>query len=113
MKKGFPGMGGGFNMQQMIQQAQKMQQQMQAAQDQLKEEEVEASAGGGMVKVVASGDKVIKSISIEPEAIDPDDKEMLEDLVLAAVNEALNKAEALNKEIMGKATGGLNTGGLF
>ena len=75
------------NMQQMMRQVQKMQQEMAAAQEQLKHEEVEASAGGGMVKVKVSGDLVVKSVVIAPEAIDPDDPELLQDMVLAAVND--------------------------
>ena len=114
MKNRFPGgggMGGGFNMQQMMAQAQKMQQNVQKAQEELKEKEAEASSGGGAVTVVATGEKVIKSIKIKPEAVDPDDVEMLEDLITAAVNEALAKVEELSQAIMGKATGGLN--GMF
>ena len=77
------------NMQQMLRQVQKMQQQMAEAQEQLKHEEVEASAGGGMVKVKVSGDLVVKSVTIAAEAIDPDDPELLQDMVLAATNEAM------------------------
>lgn len=114
MKNRFPGGGmGGMNMQQMIAQAQKMQQNMQKAQEELKEKEVEATAGGGVVTVVASGDKIIKSVKINPEAVDPDDVEMLEDLITAAVNEALSKADELSQEVMSKATGGINLGGMF
>jgi DNA-binding YbaB/EbfC family protein len=116
MKNRFPGgMGGmgGMNIQQMMAQAQKMQQNMQKAQEELKEKEVEATAGGGAVTVVATGDKSIKSIKISPAAVDPEDVEMLEDLITAAVNEALNKVEELSQEIMGKATGGMNLGGMF
>ena len=75
-------------MNQMLQQVQKMQQDMMAAQEALKNEEVEASAGGGMVTVTVSGDLVVKAITIDPEAIDPEDPELLQDMVLAAVNEA-------------------------
>jgi len=108
---GFPGMGG--NMQQMMKQAQKMQQSMQKLQQELELKEVEASAGGGVVTVVATGKKEIKSIVIKPEAVDPDDVEMLQDLVLAAVNEALRKADEMVQSEMAKITGGLNLGGLF
>lgn len=111
-KGGFPGMGGG-NMQQMMKQAQQMQKQMQQLQEELEEREVEASSGGGAITVVVSGKKVIKSIIIKPEAVDPDDIEMLQDLVLSAVNEALRKAEEMVQGEMGKITGGLNMGGLF
>jgi len=82
-------------MQQMLRQVQKMQQQMAEAQEQLKHEEVEASAGGGMVKVKVSGDLVVKSVTIAPDAIDPDDPELLQDMVLAATNEALRSAQEL------------------
>ena len=110
---GFPGGGGGMNMQNMMQQAQRMQQEMQHMQAELEEREVEASAGGGVVKVVATGKKLIKSIEIAPEAVDPDDVEMLQDLVMAAVNEALSQAENMMQSEMGKITGGMNLGGLF
>ena len=83
------------NMQQLLQQAQKMQQEMLAAQESLKDEVVEASAGGGMVTVKVTGDLVIKSITIDPQAVDPDDIELLQDMVLAAVNEALRSAQEL------------------
>ena len=100
------------NMQQMMRQVQKMQQDMLAAQEQLKHEEVEASAGGGMVTVKASGDLVIKSITIAPEAIDPDDAELLQDMVLAAVNEALRSAQELQQAKLGGLTGGMDLGSL-
>jgi nucleoid-associated protein EbfC len=89
-----------------------MQQDMVAAQEQLKNETVEASAGGGMVKVVVSGDLEVKSITIAPEAIDPDDPELLQDMVLAAVNEGLRSAQELAANKMGGLTGGLDLGGL-
>jgi DNA-binding YbaB/EbfC family protein len=110
-KGGFPGMGG--NMQQLMKQAQKMQQDMQRVQAELEEKQVEASAGGGAVNVVVSCAKQLVSISISPEAVDPDDVEMLEDLVVAAVNEGLRKAEETASQEMAKVTGGLPTGGLF
>ena len=106
-------MGGGMNMQNMMQQAQKMQQRMAALQAEIEEREVEATAGGGVVKVIVSGKKVVKSIEIAPEVVDPDDIEMLQDLVIAAVNEAIEKADAMMQEEMGKITGGMNLGGLF
>ena len=108
---GFP--GGGMNMQSMMQQAQKMQASMAKMQEKLEEREVEATAGGGVVKVVATGKKNIKSITIAPEVVDPDDIEMLEDLITAAVNEAMNMAEEMVQTEMGKITGGMNLGGLF
>jgi nucleoid-associated protein EbfC len=100
------------NMNKMLQQVQKMQQDMVAAQEQLKNETVEASAGGGMVKVVVSGDLEVKSITISPDAIDPDDPELLQDMVLAAVNEGLRSAQELAANKMGGLTGGLDLGGL-
>ena len=100
------------NMQKMLQQVQKMQQEMMAAQESLKDERVEASAGGGMVKVVATGGGEIKQITIDPKAIDPDDPELLSDLVLAAVNEALRSSRALMESKLGPALGGLHGLGL-
>jgi DNA-binding YbaB/EbfC family protein len=100
------------NMNTMLQQVQKMQQDMVAAQEQLKNESVEASAGGGMVKVVVSGDLEIKSIAIDAAAIDPEDPELLQDMVLAAVNEGLRSAQELAASKMGGLTGGLDLGGL-
>ncbi|HEX3834129.1 MAG TPA: YbaB/EbfC family nucleoid-associated protein [Solirubrobacteraceae bacterium] len=100
-------------MNQILKQAQKMQEDMLAAQESLKDETVEAAAGGGMVTVTASGDLQIKSITIDPEAVDPDDVEMLQDTVLAAVNGALNAAQELAASKMGGIAGGLGgPGGL-
>ena len=97
----------------MMQQVQEMQAQMQQAQEELKNETVEATAGGGMVKVVATGGGEIKEITIDPKAIDPDDPEMLADLVLAAVNEALRSASALmESKMQGMLPGGLGGLGL-
>ena len=95
------------NMQQMLKQVQKMQAEMMAAQESLKDERVEASVGGGMVKVVATGELAIESITIDPAAVDPEDVEMLQDTVLAAVNEALRSAQELAASKMGNVTGGL------
>jgi nucleoid-associated protein EbfC len=95
------------NMQQMLKQVQKMQAEMMAAQESLKDERVEASAGGGMVKVVATGELAIESITIDPAAVDPEDVEMLQDTVLAAVNQALTSAQELAASKMGGVTGGL------
>ena len=103
---------GGANMNNMMKQAQRMQQQMMQMQQELEEKEYEATAGGGVVKAVISGKKQVKSITIDPEAVDPDDVEMLEDMVVAAVNEALRKAEEDMSASMNKFTGGLNLGGL-
>ena len=100
------------NMQQMMRQVQKMQQDMAAAQEALKHEEVEASAGGGMVTVKVTGDLVVKAITISPEAIDPDDPELLSDMVLAAVNEAMRSAQELQQTKLGGLTGGLDLGSL-
>lgn len=103
---------GGANMNQLMMQAQKMQQDIQALQEQLNEREIEASSGGGAVTVVAYGRKELKSIEIKPEVIDPDDVEMLQDLVLAAVNEALRSADEMVQGEMSKVAGGLNLGNL-
>lgn len=100
------------NMAQMLKQVQKMQQDMVAAQESLKDETVEASAGGGMVNVVVSGDMVVKEIRIDAQAIDPDDPEMLGDLVLAAVNEGLRAAQELAASKLGGLTGGMGDIGL-
>src|SRR6516164_4132416 len=91
---------------------QQMQHEMEAAQEQLRHEIVEASAGGGMVTVKVSGDLVVKSIAIDPTAVDPEDVEILADMVLAAVNEALRMAQELAARKLGGATGGLDLGGL-
>jgi len=101
------------NMNQMLKQVQKMQQDMAAAQEQLKNEEVEASAGGGMVTVKVSGDLEVQGVTIDPEAVDPDDVELLQDMVLAATNEALRSAQQLASQKLGGIAGGLaGPGGL-
>ena len=110
---GFPGMMGGGNMQQLARQAQKIQQQMNKVQAELEAREYEASAGGGMVTVKVSGKKELVSLEIKPEAVDPDDVEMLQDMVIAAVNEALRTASETMEREMGRLTGGLNMPGLF
>lgn len=113
-RKSFGGGGmGGMNMNSMLAKAQKMQEEMAAAQAEVEATEVEATAGGGAVTVRANGAKKILGIRISPEAVDPDDIEMLEDLITAAVNEALSKADDLMQQKMGSITGGLNLGGLF
>lgn len=99
-------------MNQMMRQVQQMQADMAAAQEALESETVEGSAGGGMVRAVATGSGTMQSVSIDPEVVDPDDVEMLEDLVLAAVSEALRLAQEKASERMGAATGGLDLGGL-
>ena len=110
-KGGFGGFGGGANMQQLMRQAQKMQQDMEKAQQELADTQLEASAGGGMVICTVTGMKEIVSLKINPEIVDPEDVEMLEDTVLAAVREAIAKAEELCKNKMGAIAGGM--GGLF
>ena len=100
------------NLNQLMQQAQQMQAEMMKAQDQLKEETVEASAGGGMVKVTMGGDMTLRSLEISPEAIDPDDPELLQDMVTAAVNEGLRAAQELASTKLGGITGGLGGGGM-
>jgi DNA-binding YbaB/EbfC family protein len=97
----------------MMKQAQKLQSKMLKMQEELAEKTVESTAGGGMVKVVANGRQQIVSISLEKEAVDPEDIEMLQDLVLAAVNDALNKAQEMVASEMGKLTGGFNLPGFM
>jgi nucleoid-associated protein EbfC len=100
------------NMNSMMKQAQQLQKKMLKAQQDLATKTVEASAGGGMVKVVANGSQKIESIVLEKEVVDPEDLEMLQDLVLAAVNDALNRSREMVSAEMGKLTGGLNIPGL-
>jgi DNA-binding YbaB/EbfC family protein len=100
------------NMQQLLKQAQKMQEDMLAAQESLKDEIVEGSAGGGMVTVKVTGELEIKSITIDPEAVDPDDVELLQDMVLAAVNGGMRAAQELAASKMNSIAGGLAGGGL-
>ena len=107
----FGGFGGGANMQQLMRQAQKMQQQMQEAQEQLDAAEYEATSGGGMVFVKVSGKRELSSITIDPQVVDPDDIEMIQDLILAAVNEALRKGEEARETTMSRMAPGM--GGLF
>ena len=97
----------------MMKQAQKMQAKMAEMQEQLKNETLEASAGGGMVRVVITGDLQIRELTIDPAAIDPDDAEMLQDMVAAAVNEAIRSAQELAARRMGEITGGMNIPGLM
>lgn len=110
---GFPGMGGGMNINNLMKQAQKMQQQMQKVQGELEEKEFVASAGGGAVTVKANGKKEILSINIEPDVVDPDDVEMLQDLVLSACNQALKMAQDETSASMKKVTGGMGMPGMF
>lgn len=106
---GFPNMGGA-NMQQLMRQAQKMQQDMQRAQEELQAREFSATAGGGMVTAVVNGAKQLTKLTISPDCVDPDDVEMLEDLVTAAVNEALRIAAETAEREMGRITGGMGLG---
>ena len=101
------------NMNQMMKQVKKMQEQMMKAQEELGSKMVEGTAGGGVVTVSCNGHKKITNIVIKPEAVDPDDVEMLQDLVLTAVNDALTKADELANNDMGKLTGGMKIPGLF
>ena len=104
--KGMPNMG------QIMKQAQKFQTKMAKLQEELSERTVEASAGGGMVVVVANGGQDVLSVKIDPEVVDPDDVEMLQDLIMAAVNDALNKAKAMMNEEIGQLTKGMNIPGV-
>ncbi len=101
------GGGGGGNMQQLVRQAQKLQEQMAKAQEDLDAKEYTAQAGGGMVTVVATGKRELKSVEIKPECVDPDDVEMLQDMILAAVNEALRSGEQAREAEMSRLTPGM------
>lgn len=101
-----------MDMKQMMKQAQKMQMELARAQEEIKEMEFEATTGGGMVRVVCTGAMEIKSVKIEPAAVDPDDVEMLEDLVLSAVNEAMRMAAETSAQRLDSVTGGMNIPGL-
>lgn len=116
MKARLPqGMGGGApaNMNQMIRQAQKMQEAMEKAQEELAMKEYTASSGGGMVSVTVNGAKEVVKVSIKPEVVDPDDVELLEDMIAGAVNEALRAAEAESQQVLGSITGGMRAPGLL
>ena len=113
MPKGFQGAPGGMNMNQMMKQAQKMQRQMEEMQAELANQTLEVSSGGGMVKVTINGEKKITDLIIAPEAVDPDDVEMLQDLVLTAVNEAIRQIDESASSQMSKITGGMSLPGLF
>ena len=112
-KGGFRGMPGGMNQAAMMKQAQKMQQDMLRMQEEMESKTYTASAGGGMVKAEVSGKNELVNLQINPEAVDPDDVDMLQDMVIAAVNEALRAAETDKANNMSRMTGGLNLGGLF
>ena len=108
------GMGGGpSNMQSMLKQAQKMQEDMANLQAELEEREYEVAAGGGVVNVKINGKKEIVSVKIAPEVVDPDDIETLEDLITAAVNEAISKVESVSQDEMSKITGSMSLPGMF
>ena len=110
---GFPGMGMGGNMQQLARQAQKLQQQMTKMQEEREERDYEATAGGGVVTARVNGKKELVALTIKPEAVDPEDVEMLQDTILAAVNEAMREASETCEREMGKLTGGMSIPGLF
>jgi DNA-binding YbaB/EbfC family protein len=107
-KMGMPG-----NMNNMLKQVQKMQKQMEQMQSEVEQKEFEVTAGGGAITVKVNGKKELLDIQIKPEVVDPDDVELLQDLVVAAVNEALRKADEIVSKEMGKVTGGMNIPGLF
>lgn len=106
-------MGANQNMNSMIRQAQKMQEQITELQNDIEERDFSATAGGGAVEVVLSGKKTMKSLTLKPEVVDPEDIEMLQDLIISAVNEAVNKIEKTTEEEMNKITGGVALPGLF
>lgn len=111
-KGGFPGGGMPGNMNNLMKQAQRMQRQMEESQKELETKEFLAKAGGGAVEVVVTGKKEIKSVKLTPEVVDPDDIEMLQDLIVAATNEALRMAEEASSSAMSKMSGGLGLGGM-
>ena len=112
-KGGFRGMPGGMNQAALMKQAQKMQQDMLRMQQEMEAKTYTAAAGGGMVKATVNGKHEVVNLEINPEAVDPDDVEMLQDMVIAAVNEAMRTADTDSANNMSRLTGGLNLGGLF
>ena len=112
-KGGFRGMPGGMNQAAMMKQAQKMQQEMLRMQEEMENKTYSAAAGGGMVTATVTGKHELKDLAINPEAVDPDDVEMLQDMIIAAVNEAMRAADDDSANNMSRLTGGLNLGGLF
>ena len=112
-KGGFRGMPGGMNQAAMMKQAQKMQQQMLQMQEEMEKKTYSATTGGGMVTAEVNGKHQVVSLNINPEAVDPDDVEMLQDMVIGAINEAFRAADSDAQNNMAKLTGGLNLGGLF
>ena len=114
MKARLPqGYGAPQNMSSMIKQAQKMQEQMEKAQEEIKQKEYTTTVGGGVVEIVMTGDKVLKAIKLEPEIVDPEAIEDLEDLIISGVNEVLRKVEEETETRMNEISGGLNIPGLF
>lgn len=113
MKVRIPQGGGASNMQSMLKQAQKMQEDMAQKQEELEAREYDISAGGGVVNVKINGKKEILAVKLSPEVVDPDDIETLEDLIVAAINEAIKKVEAVSAEEMQQITGALNLPGMF
>ena len=111
-KKPKTGGGGGGNMQKQLQQMQAMQRQMEMMQAEIEEKEITTTSGGGAVSVTVNGKKEITNLTIDKEVVDPDDVEMLQDLIVAAVNEGMRQMEELSSEEMSKVTGGLNIPGL-
>ena len=112
-KGGFRGMPGGMNQAAMMKQAQKMQQEMLRMQQEMESKTYSAAAGGGMVKASVNGKHELVDLMINPEAVDPDDVDMLQDMIIAAVNEAMRTADTEAAQNMSRLTGGLNLGGLF
>ena len=112
-KGGFRGMPGGMNQAAMMKQAQKMQQEMLRMQEEMENKTYSATTGGGMVTATVNGKHEVLDLKINPEAVDPDDVDMLQDMVIAAVNEAMRSADADSAQSMSRLTGGLNLGGLF
>ena len=112
-KGGFRGMPGGMNQAAMMKQAQKMQQEMLRMQEEMENKTYSATAGGGMVTASVNGKHQLMGLEINPEAVDPDDVEMLQDMIMAAVNEAVRTADTDSANNMSRLTGGLNLGGLF
>ena len=112
-KGGFRGMPGGMNQAAMMKQAQKMQQEMLRMQEEMENKTFSATTGGGMVTAIVTGKHELQDLKINPEAVDPDDVDMLQDMISAAVNEAMRAADADSAQNMSRLTGGLNLGGLF
>ena len=112
-KGGFPGGMGGMNMNNLMKQAQKMQKQMMEKQEELQAKTLEMTSGGGAVKVVITGKKEIQELKINPDVVDPDDVEMLEDMILTAVNDAMKQIDELTEKEMAKVTGGMKLPGMF